>query len=83
MNDFDEKLTKFYTLKNNYLENIEKLKTQLFDKENLSKKEKQNFIEAVVTCLCGNSFKSMSVHGNLEVTACAACHSDMEDGTKR
>lgn len=52
MNDFDEKLTKFYTLKNNYLENIEKLKTQLFDKENLSKKEKQKlFLEKKPKCI--------------------------------
>jgi hypothetical protein len=52
MNEFDEKLTKYYTLKNNYLENIEKLKTQLFDKENLSKKEKQKlFLEKKPKCI--------------------------------
>jgi hypothetical protein len=52
MNEFDEKLTKFYTLKNNYLENIEKLKTQLFDKEKLSKKEKQKlFLEKKPKCI--------------------------------
>ena len=46
MNDFDEKLTKFYTLKNNYQENIELLKTQLFDKKELSRKEKRKaFLE--------------------------------------
>ena len=44
MEDFNEKLTKFYTLKNNYIENTEKLKTQLFDKENLSRKEKKKII---------------------------------------
>ena len=50
-----------------------------------SKKEKQNFIEAVVTCLCGNSFKSMSVSGGLEVNNCAACYPAefMQDGTKQ
>ena len=50
-----------------------------------SKKEKQNFIEAVVTCLCGNSFKSMSVSGGLEVNTCAACDPAefMQDGTKQ
>ena len=47
-----------------------------------SQRKKQIFVEVVVSCVCGNSFKSMSVHGNLEVTGCAACHSDMEDGTK-
>jgi hypothetical protein len=52
MNQFDEKLTKFYTLKNNYLENIEKLKTQLFDKQNLSRKEKHKlFLEKKPKCI--------------------------------
>ena len=52
MNEFDEKLTKYYTLKNNYLENIEKLKTQLFDKDKLSRKEKQKlFLEKKPKCI--------------------------------
>ena len=52
MNEFEEKLTKFYTLKNNYLENIEKLKTQLFDKEQISRKEKQKlFLEKKPKCI--------------------------------
>jgi hypothetical protein len=52
--------------------------------ENESKKQKLEFTEVVVTCLCGNSFKSMSVSGNLEVNTCAACDFSefMQDGTK-
>ena len=52
MDDFNEKLTKFYTLKNNYNENVEKLKSQLFDKENLSRKEKKKlFLEKKPKCI--------------------------------
>jgi hypothetical protein len=52
--------------------------------QNESKKQKLEFTEVVVICLCGNSFKSMSVSGNLEVNTCAACDLSefMQDGTK-
>jgi hypothetical protein len=51
---------------------------------NESKKQKLEFAEVMVVCLCGNSFKSMSVSGNLEVNTCAACDPSefMQDGTK-
>jgi hypothetical protein len=50
-----------------------------------SQKEKQIFVEVVVSCVCGNSFKSMSVNGNLQVNTCAACDpaNFMQDGTKK
>jgi len=55
-----------------------------------SQRIKQIFFEVVVSCRCGNSFKSTSVDENLQVSiggklqvrVCAACHSAMQDGTK-
>ena len=55
-----------------------------------SQRKKQTFVEVVVSCRCGNSFKSTSVDENLQVSiggklqvrVCAACHSAMQDGTK-
>ena len=55
-----------------------------------SQRKKQIFVEVVVSCRCGNSFKSTSVDENLQVSiggklqvkVCAACHSAIQDGTK-
>jgi hypothetical protein len=52
MDEFQEKLNKYYTLKNNYIENTTKLKETIFDKTNLSKKEKRNlFLEKKPKCV--------------------------------
>jgi len=32
------------------------------------------YIEATVTCGCGNSFKTRSTRGNIAVEICAKCH---------
>lgn len=48
-----------------------------------SQRKKQIPVEVIVSCDCGNSFKSMSVFGNLQINVCAACYPDMEDGTKK
>jgi large subunit ribosomal protein L31 len=33
-----------------------------------------NFVEATVTCACGNTFKTGSVKQNLRVDVCSRCH---------
>ncbi|HEY7356385.1 MAG TPA: 50S ribosomal protein L31 [Ktedonobacterales bacterium] len=33
-----------------------------------------NFVEATVTCACGNTFKTGSVKQNLRVDVCSKCH---------
>jgi large subunit ribosomal protein L31 len=33
-----------------------------------------NYIETVVTCSCGNSFKTRSTKKELKVDICSACH---------
>ncbi|MCL2521146.1 MAG: 50S ribosomal protein L31 [Spirochaetaceae bacterium] len=33
-----------------------------------------NYIDATVTCVCGNSFNTRSTRGNLNVEICSACH---------
>jgi large subunit ribosomal protein L31 len=33
-----------------------------------------NYIETVVTCSCGNSFKTRSTRKELKVDICSACH---------
>jgi len=33
-----------------------------------------NFVEATVTCACGNTFKTGSVRQNLRVDVCSKCH---------
>ncbi len=33
-----------------------------------------NFVEATVTCACGNTFKTGSVKQNLRVDVCSNCH---------
>ena len=33
-----------------------------------------NFIEATVTCACGNTFKTGSVKQNMRVDVCSNCH---------
>jgi large subunit ribosomal protein L31 len=33
-----------------------------------------NFVEATVTCACGNTFKTGSVRQNLRVDVCSNCH---------
>ncbi len=32
------------------------------------------FVEATVTCACGNSFKTASTRQNLRVDVCSNCH---------
>lgn len=33
-----------------------------------------NFVEATVTCACGNTFSTGSVKQNLRVDVCSRCH---------
>jgi large subunit ribosomal protein L31 len=33
-----------------------------------------NFVEATVTCACGNTFKTGSIRQNLRVDVCSNCH---------
>ena len=33
-----------------------------------------NFVEATVTCVCGNTFKTGSIKQNLRVEVCSRCH---------
>ncbi len=33
-----------------------------------------NFVEATVTCACGNTFKTGSVKQNMRVDVCSKCH---------
>ncbi len=33
-----------------------------------------NFVEATVTCACGNTFKTGSIRQNLRVDVCSKCH---------
>lgn len=33
-----------------------------------------NFVEATVTCACGNTFKTASIRQNLRVDVCSKCH---------
>jgi large subunit ribosomal protein L31 len=33
-----------------------------------------NFVEATVTCACGNTFKTGSVRQNMRVDVCSNCH---------
>jgi large subunit ribosomal protein L31 len=33
-----------------------------------------NFVEATVTCACGNTFKTGSVKQNMRVDVCSNCH---------
>lgn len=65
MNEFNEKLSKYYTLKNNYRENVEKLKTNLFEKKELSKKEKRKlFSEKQPQCI--NCFRDVGTIFEIE-----------------
>ena len=33
-----------------------------------------NYVEATVTCACGNTFKTKSTKENISVEVCSACH---------
>ena len=33
-----------------------------------------NYVEATVTCACGNTFKTMSTKDNIQVEVCSECH---------
>ena len=33
-----------------------------------------NYVEAVVTCSCGNSFKTRATKRELKIDICSACH---------
>ena len=33
-----------------------------------------NYVEATVTCACGNTFKTMSTVSNINVEVCNKCH---------
>ena len=33
-----------------------------------------NYVEATVTCACGNTFKTMSTKENIQVEVCSKCH---------
>ncbi|HEY7347491.1 MAG TPA: 50S ribosomal protein L31 [Ktedonobacterales bacterium] len=33
-----------------------------------------DFVEATVTCACGNTFKTGSIRQNLRVDVCSKCH---------
>ena len=33
-----------------------------------------NYVEATVTCACGNTFKTMSTEANIQVEVCSNCH---------
>ena len=33
-----------------------------------------NYVEATVTCACGNTFKTMSITDKISVEVCSKCH---------
>ena len=33
-----------------------------------------NYVEATVTCACGETFKTMSTKANIQVEVCSKCH---------
>ena len=33
-----------------------------------------NYVESTVTCVCGNTFKTMSTKDKIHVEVCSACH---------
>ena len=33
-----------------------------------------NYVEATVTCACGNTFKTRSTEENIQVEVCSKCH---------
>ena len=33
-----------------------------------------NYVEATVTCACGNTFKTKSTEENIQVDVCSKCH---------
>ena len=33
-----------------------------------------NYVECTVTCVCGNSFQTLSTNDSLRVEICSACH---------
>ena len=33
-----------------------------------------NYVEATVTCACGNTFKTKSTEENIQVEVCSKCH---------
>lgn len=44
------------------------------EKETMKTGIHPNFVEATVTCACGNTFKTGSVKQNLRVDVCSNCH---------
>ena len=43
-----------------------------------------NYVEATVTCACGNTFKTMSTKENIQVEVCSKCHTGKQNlGSKK
>ena len=40
----------------------------------MKKKIHPNYVEATVTCACGNTFKTKSTEENIQVEVCSKCH---------
>ncbi len=43
-------------------------------RDNVKKDIHPNYVESTVTCVCGNTFKTMSVKDKIQVEVCSACH---------
>ena len=45
------------------------------ERRNIMKKNiHPNYVEATVTCACGNTFKTKSTEENIQVEVCSKCH---------
>ena len=42
--------------------------------EKMKKNIHPNYVEATVTCSCGNTFKTLSTKENINVEVCSKCH---------
>lgn len=42
--------------------------------ETMKKNIHPNYVEATVTCACGNTFKTKSTKNSINVEVCSACH---------
>jgi len=41
---------------------------------NMKKSVHPNYVESTVSCVCGNTFKTMSTKDKINVEVCSACH---------
>lgn len=43
-------------------------------RDNMKKNIHPDYVESTVTCVCGNTFKTMSTKDKIHVEVCSACH---------